>query len=85
MSWRHDVSPVEMHERPEYGLLARCRELLHRKSLGAGGIERDQRLSGYAVAYQLDGPKDSERSHLTNWWVLEGEFLQARPDRVIFK
>src|SRR5665811_1007652 len=79
---RHDVGPVEVDERPEPACFARCSEIGHRLGVSTTGIERNQWLAGYAVAYQLQRPEHTESPNLTDAGVAFGQCSQLGPDDV---
>ena len=75
---RHDVRAVEVGERPQPALLAGGGELVHRRGVGAGGVERHERLAGLAVADQLERPEHAEPAHLAD---ATGAGRRSRPAR----
>ena len=63
-------------------VLAGGRELVHRGRRGAGGVERDERCVGLAVAHQFERPEHAEPAHLADRRVPLGQFGQRRADDV---
>ena len=80
---RGDVGAVEVHERPQPALLARGGDGGHRGGLGAGRVERHQRLTGGPVADELHGPQGTEAAHLAHRRVPFGQLAQAGPDHLL--
>jgi hypothetical protein len=68
-----------VHERPEPVLLALGGERTHRRRSLAGGVERDQRLTGHARADQLHGIHESHSTNLADGRVTGRDLLEPGP------